>query len=108
MLIVETNCNFDKIEKSLSELMPDIKLTHIITDDNLKQFGFTENPPCVFIMDMTTEEFDNMMSDLMQIEIDAFNTPDGAPPNKNDPYYQKYLRYGWLWDMFYNAKVVEK
>jgi hypothetical protein len=45
---------------------------------------------------MTWREYDEMMDELMQIEIDAFNTPDGEPPESNNEAYKKYLDHGWI------------
>ena len=39
----------------------------------------------------------------MQIEVDAFNTPDGMNPPEDDRLYLRYLEYGWLWDVLFVA-----
>lgn len=52
---------------------------------------------------MIWDEYEDMMDKLIQLEIDAYNTEDGIEPSKDNPYYQKYLKYGWLWDLFYQA-----
>lgn len=104
MLYVETNmCSFEKIEKLLPDIYPSAKLSHIVTDYTLCNLGFSKMPFCIFALDMTWDEYENMMNELIQLEIDAYNTKDGKEPAKDDPYYQKYLKYGWLWDLFYQA-----
>ena len=107
MLRVITDFDYKTINKKLHELFPSIKMTHIASDRTLVEMGFADYPPCIFTMDMTWDEYEDMMFDLMQIEVDAFNTPTGDMPEKDDPAYLKYLEYGWLWDMFYNAEVTK-
>ena len=107
MLRVETDADFDAIRRDITQLFPDIRIRHIHTDHALKELGFAEKPICVFVMDMTLDEFESMMDELSQLEVDAFNTSDGSLPEKDDPLYQRYRRFGWLWDMFYNARIEE-
>ncbi|MBR5428575.1 MAG: hypothetical protein IK118_09525 [Clostridia bacterium] len=108
MLLIETDmCSFETIARLLPDVVPGVRLKHIATDENLKKLGFVDYPPCVFTLDMSRDEFDDIMFALMDIETDAFNTPDGEMPEEDDPYYQKYLKYGWLWDLFFQAKVTE-
>ena len=73
-----------------------------------KKLGFVDCPPCCFSLDLSWGEFEDMMDELMQLEIDAFNTPNGEMPSENDFLYKKYEKYGWLWDMFYNADIREE
>jgi len=37
------------------------------------------------------------------LEIDAYNTSDGDFPKPSNTAYQKYIKYGWMWDWLYNA-----
>lgn len=108
MLYVETDFDYGTIEEHLHAVIPSIIMSHVVTDEKLKQLGFVDHAPCVFSLDMTRDDFEDMMDELMQLEVDAFNTPDGSMPPEDDPLYLKYLKYGWLWDMFYNATVTEK
>ena len=107
MLRVITDFDYKTIDKMLHDLFPSIKMTHIASDRALVEMGFADYPPCIFTMDITWDEYEEMMLDLMQIEVDAFNTPDGEMPEKDDLAYLRYLEYGWLWDMFYNAEVTK-
>ncbi len=108
MLYIETDFSFEDIKRALQEVYPSARPEHIVTDYVLKQLGFVDYPPCIFSLDMTWNEYEEMMDELMQLEIDAFNTPDGKMPAEDDPAYQRYGKYGWLWDMFYNAKIEER
>lgn len=108
MLYVTTDFTYKNIEESLKVICPWVKIQHIYTDNKLKELGFVESPPCCFSLDMSWDEFEYMMDELTQLEVDAFNTPHGEMPSKNDPLYQKYIKYGWLWNMFYNADVKEE
>ncbi len=104
MLYVETNiCSFAEIKKLLPDIYPSVKLSHVIIDNVLYTLGFSEVPLCIFTLDMTWDEYEDMMDKLIQLEIDAYNTEDGIEPSKDNPYYQKYLKYGWLWNLFYQA-----
>ena len=104
MLYIETNmASYETIRRSLDAVYPEAKTEHITTDHALKALGFIDYPPCVFSLDMTWDEYNRMMDELMQVEVDAFNTEDGKMPAEDDEYYQKYLEHGWLWDLFFNA-----
>lgn len=109
MLYVETEmASYETIEKSLADVYPKARLEHIFTDKALKALGFVDFPPCVFSLDMTWNEYEEMMDELMYIEVDAYNSSNGYDPDEDDEYYQKYLKYGWLWDLFYSASVSGK
>ena len=47
------------------------------------------------------------MDELIQLEIDAFNTEACEAPLPNDPLYILYKKFGWLWDYFYSAEWIE-
>ena len=105
MLYIQTaTASYESIRQSLDEVFPQAVTTYISTDTALKSLGFADAPPCVFSLDMTWSEFDDMMEALEQLEVDAFNTPDGLAPAETDEDYQRYLAHGWLWDLFYNAR----
>ena len=113
MLYIETDiCTFDKIETSMSIVYPSAKIEHIFTDTSLKSLGFTDNPPCVFSLDMSWDEYNDMMDELSQLETDAFNTSEGSDSYPSNESYTLYTEHGWLWDMFcnayYNDKIIEK
>ena len=113
MLYVETDMASHKtIRKCLDKAYPQARTEHITTDRALKALEFVDWPICVFSLDMTWDEFENMMDALIQLEVDAFNTDDGEMPAEDDEDYQRYMYYGWLWDMFYQAqerkKITEK
>ena len=108
MLYITTDFSYKTIEEGLKTICPWVKIKHITTDTALKKLGFVDCPPCCFSLDLSWGEFEDMMDELMQLEIDAFNTPNGEMPSENDFSYKKYEKYGWLWDMFYNADIREE
>ena len=113
MLYIETNiASYETIRRSLDAVYPEAKTEHITTDYALKALMLIDYPPCIFSLDMTWDEYDRMMDELMQIEIDAFNTDNLEISFENNECYLKYLEHGWLWDLFYNAndrgKITEK
>lgn len=105
MLYFETNTEiYRKMSKLLPDIMPNIKLKLIVADTNLQRLGFVDYTPCKVQIDITDDDYLALLDDLIQIEVDAFNTIDGKDPPKSDPYYQKYDKYGWMYDILFGAK----
>ena len=94
---------YDKIKKLLPDICPNVQFSLVMADNNLMRLGFSCEIPCVAAFQLDENGFDQMLDDLMQLEIDAFNTPCGEPA-PNDSVYQKYLKYGWMWQVLYNAE----
>ena len=108
MYIVATDyISFGNLQTYLQDVCPYVKMEQIQDYWELKALGFVDFPICVAKMDMTETEYERMIDDLRQLEVDAFNTPDGKMPEEDDPYYVRYCKYGWLWDFFFNADVWE-
>lgn len=100
MILVETKISdFNTVRKLMNDLFPQIKL-ELISDISLPWIEL----PYAFTMSVSLFELDAVMEDLMQLEIDAYNTEDDKMPPSSDPLYKKYIKYGWLWDLFYDAK----
>lgn len=100
MLFVETKISdFETVHKLMNELFPQVDL-ELISNTSLPGIEL----PYSFTMSISFSELEDIMDNLMQLEIDAFNTVDGEMPSSDDPFYQKYVKYGWLWNLFYNAK----
>lgn len=100
MLLIETKISdYKTVQERMKDLFPQIKL-ELISDFSLPGLEL----PYSFTMSISFSELDDIMDDLMQIEVDAFNTEDGKMPPQNDPLYLRYVKYGWLWDLFYDAK----
>jgi len=98
---------FEEFSARFLELYPGAPITLICCDTNLKNLGFTTDAPCTFELNMPEDDLLNTLDDLRQIEVDAFNTEDGHPPPSNDPYYLKYVKYGWLADFLFDAMEKE-
>lgn len=107
MLQIKVNKDeFDKINMLLPDVCPDVAFALKSQDDNLAALGLCDSAPCIVEFDLTAEQFIEMLDTLSDIEVDAFNTPDGRAPSKNTPAYQKYLKYGCLYEILYNAERI--
>ncbi len=95
---------YNRINTLLPDIRPDIKITLISCDDNLEKLGFCDSAPCVVSFDLNSDELENLLDELMYMEISAYNTENGKHPSDNDPDYQIYRKYGWMWDIFFYAE----
>lgn len=94
---------FNKISELLPDICPEVKFILKAQDDNLVKIGLAESAPCIIEFDTSVEDFYDMLDTLNDIEIDAFNTNDIEPSERNTD-YQKYLKFGCLYDILYTAK----
>lgn len=97
---------YQRLEKCLSEIHPEINLVLVSCDYALADLGFVESPPCVIKVELTEQECEALLYELMRYEVDAFNQPDDQISEKT-PAYQTYVKYGWMWDIFYSAEYIE-
>ena len=105
MLIKINKKEYDKIKTLLPEVCPDVTFTLQSQDDTLEVIGLCDSAPCLVKFDLTTEGFCEMLDELNDIEIDAYNTPSGSEPSNTNLAYQKYLKYGCLYDILHNASL---
>ena len=99
--------DFDKVEMLLPDLCPDVSFSLISQDDNLVALGFCDSAPCIVEFHLTADEFEELLLELDEIEVEAFNLPYNREPSENDSAYQKYLKYGSLYGILYNAEKIE-
>lgn len=99
--------DYDKVETLLPDICPDVACFVKEADHTLVDMGLCKSAPCVITFGVGTEEFYEMLDMLNDIEIDAFNTP-GATHDESNLAYQKYLKYGCLYDILSNAKMVKE
>lgn len=107
--LVSVNMNMDdyrKMEKSLPDIFPEVSFFIKEADQNLVKLGLCESAPCVVMFNLDNNEFEDMLDELNEIEIDAFNTNYGEYPKQDNPAYQKYLKYGCLYEILYNAEQI--
>ncbi|MBQ3195298.1 MAG: hypothetical protein IJB65_02415 [Clostridia bacterium] len=95
---------FDILQTLIPELYPNVPFSLITEDNCLVALGLCDSAPCIVEFNLTEDEFDQLLEDLNEIEVAAFNTPSGTHPNKDNTAYQKYLKYGCLYDILYNAE----
>lgn len=105
MLYVETDkITYNRIKTLFPDLRPDTKITLIACDDNLERLGFCDSAPCLVGFDLTFDELDVLLKELIFMEANAYNTSNGYDPTDYDPDYQLYVKYGWLYNILYYAK----
>lgn len=105
MLQIRVSRNdFDKINLLLPDICPKVSFSLISVDKNLEKLGFCDSAPCTIEFDMSAKDFYEMLDTLNDIETDAFNIENGK---SNNITYQKYLKYGCLYDILSNVNLEE-
>ena len=67
MFYIETDkVTYNQIKTLLPDIKPDIKITLMSCDDNLEKLGFCSSAPCVVCFDLTFDELNHLLDDLMQ------------------------------------------
>ena len=97
---------YKDLKKCLHELYPDIVVELLVSDSALVSLGFVEeeDEPCIIDLHVTEERLQEIVRDALQLEVDAYMNGD---PAEDDPFYQKYLRYGWLAGLDFWERVEE-
>ncbi len=96
---------FEELQKCMARFRPEIKLILGECDDMLERLGFCNYAPCIIYVDVTEQEMDALVDDLIQIEIDAYNLE--GEPLPNDTCFLLYKEFGWMWDYFENAEWID-
>ena len=96
--------DYNTVLSLLPNILPEVSFSLIMQDETLVHLGLADSAPCIVAFDMCVDAFYEMLDTLNDIEIDAFDTPDGGDPSPNDPAYQKYLKYGCLYDILYTSE----
>ena len=107
---ISVKINFDdynKVERLFPDIFPNIPFFIKEADHNLKKLGLCEYVPCIVMFALDNDEFEDMLNELIDIETNAFNTKNGEHPKDDDPLYQKYLKYGCLYEILYNAERMQ-
>lgn len=91
---------YEDLKQALSEFYPAVTVELISDDPMLKKLGFSDEIPCVIRVKATEEQIEEIKHLAIQTETDAYDTPDGELPAEDDPYYIRFLKYGWLFDFF--------
>ena len=98
--------DYNKVENLLPDIFPNISFFIKEADHNLKKLGFCDNAPCIVTFNLDYSEFEEMLDTLNDIEIEAFNMGGYSEPSNSDPAYQKYLKYGCLYEILFSAERV--
>ena len=102
-----TKIIYKQLEENLSRFRPNIQLILVECDEALERLGFCESAPCIVCVDLTEEELETLLDDLLQLEIDAYNTGTGNDPLPNDPSYLLYEQFGWMRGIFCDAEWID-
>lgn len=107
MIQIQVNTDeFQKIKNLLPDICPEVFFELKCQDHNLVNFGICDNAPCIVEFDLSIDDFYEILDLLNDLEIDAFNTNSGMDPEADDYAYKKYLKYGCLYNILYNARVL--
>lgn len=103
-MICEMNIDmYESLKECLSELNSEIEVSLLSSDPMLQKLGFSEKIPCTVDVRATKEQIDKLSDMIIDFEISAYNTPDGSEPKESDEDYQKFCKYGWLCEFFYDT-----
>lgn len=98
-MIYETDIpEYLELKECLSEIYPQVEVKLISSDPMLKKLGFVDKVPCQIEVCATREQIQEIRDMALDFEVAAYDGPSNYYPNENDEAYQKYLRYGWLYD----------
>lgn len=95
----------EQLIKAITDLRPDMKAEIIVEDFNLYKLGFTTYIPCTVSVDATDDEILDLLDEVEQMEIDAWNFSDSELKDPEIAKEQRelearYARYavieGWL------------
>ena len=102
--IVISDEEYMELLRLLPEIVPDLKFTLMIKDDNLQELGFVKSAPCTVNFDIDAEGFEKILDMLMDIETAAYNLSE---EEEDSTEFKKYQRYKNLWGILYNAKQLQ-
>lgn len=90
--------NYLRLKKCLSEIYPQVEVKLISSYPILKKLGFVDKVPCQIEVCATEEQIQEIRDMAIDFEVAAYDGPDNYYPDEKDEAYQKYVRYGWLFD----------
>ena len=99
MIYIETEKEiYKKFKVLLPEFQPGIFVELISEDPKLQAIELSETIPCIISLNLSLLDYETLLDDLLALEVDAFNTPNGEDPSPTDPAFIRYKRYGWIWN----------
>lgn len=98
--------DFDMVSSLLPDIYPNVAFSLKVQDDNLVKLGICDVALCIVEFDLSIEEFSDMLDGLIDIEVDAFNSTDDTDFLLTTQSWQKYLKYGQLYSVLFNAKII--
>ena len=110
MIYLSTNRKtYERLVDCLPDLMPNIIIDVLVMDNNLEKLGFCESALCKIAINMNSDELENLLDELMDIETDMAIACDGNYYGyENNYYYKQYEKYCWMYDIFYYVKAVDQ
>ena len=76
----------EKLITAISDLRPDIRIRIVAEDEMLFKLGFTQYLTCSVDIDMSEEAVSELVEEVQQMEIDAYNYDERK---LKDPVYEK-------------------
>jgi len=62
---------YNQISVLLPDIWPNIKINLLVADENLEKLGFCKSAPCLMTIDLSENEYEQLLDELLQLEIDA-------------------------------------
>lgn len=69
-----------------------------IVRSDAKKLGFVDEVPCQIEVCATEEQIQEIRDIALDFEFEAYDGPENYYPDEDDEAYQKFVRYGWLFD----------
>lgn len=97
--------HMDKLISAIADLRPAMHIRVISEDTALYQLGFVQYVPCLIEIDASDEEIEELVEEVQQMEIDAWNfdehdlkKPEVAKLHKElkNKYYRYAIIEGYL------------
>lgn len=95
-----------KLINCLPELISDVDIQLITCDENLASLGFVKDPPCLLQIDITSEQLEALLEELIWMETEAYSDEKGMEEESGKA-YERYARYGWLYDYLYDLSEID-
>lgn len=92
----------EKLVAAIADLRPEMRIRIIAEDIALYQLGLTPSVPCSIEIDATSEEIEDLLKEVQEMEIDAWNFDDRDLENPEIAKIQKELQ-----DRYSKYEIIE-
>ena len=97
---------YELLKERLNELYPEYEVRMTDCDINLERLGFVDSAPCRARIDITEQQYEDLLDELIGFEINAYNND----PWSSDASVEMQLceRYTWMYDYLLCAEMEEE